>query len=143
MKHLEALKFLDNQTKFWKGTVKTMLVRLHHDIAEKDAAKALRSVEDEGAHLAVLIKDGTPELFAVPADGVLFHTHTLVSLKAIMLLLAVYFVCDIAYPKPYSMVLGLLQQRVLGQRFQGFKEKSGYKKSQGYGHIMSTLDTSD
>lgn len=121
-------------------------MRFYKDVVSHQTDNHLKTQETEGPYLGVFTKDGRVELTAIAADTITIYLDSTDAVTAILCLLAVYYVFDIDYPKPYSMALGLLQQRVLGELFLSFREVSPkgipkMRKSQGYADIMALLDS--
>ena len=141
-----AMAFMDRETKFKKGTSKLDIIRFYDNVMTSDINRTLRTEASEGPFLAVFTKDGEVEMTAIAGDTVVIQLHSTDAVKSTMCLLAMYYVFDIEYPKPYSMGLGLLQQHVIGELFLGYREVSPkgqvkMKKSQGFATIMAALDT--
>ena len=57
-------------------------------------------------------------------------------MAGILKLLAVYYIFDIDYPKPYSMVLGILQTHVLEELFPNKTTTNGFKHLSRQLHIQ-------
>ena len=56
-------------------------------------------------------------------DNVRVHMPGLTAVQAVLVLVGAYYVFDINYPRPYSQLLGFLQQTVVGQPFSGHKSR--------------------
>ena len=57
----------------------------------------------------------------VVSDEVQMYTQAETLLDGLMVLLAVYYVFDLAYPKIYSQLLGILQEYIINEPFTGGK----------------------
>ena len=76
------------------------------------------------AHLVVFFQDADIEEVVIVGDSVRVLAQTKKLEEAVLLLLGVYYVAGLNYPKIYSNVLGLLQQLVIGEAFVGEKSSN-------------------
>jgi len=81
----------------------------------------------EPLHIVVFAStDGELESQFIVGDGVRISVPVMGgSLSAVLKLLVAYYVFDVDYPKPYAMILGILQQLCLEERYTGkFSQKA-------------------
>jgi hypothetical protein len=72
----------------------------------------------------MLYLSGHPQKYeetVVVSDEVQMYTQAETLLDGLMVLLAVYYVFDLAYPKIYSQLLGILQEYIINEPFTGGK----------------------
>jgi hypothetical protein len=72
----------------------------------------------------MLYLSGHPQKYeetVVVSDEVQMYTQAETLLDGLMVLLAVYYVFDLAYPKIYSKLLGILQEYIINEPFTGGK----------------------
>ena len=72
----------------------------------------------------MLYFSGDPQKYeetVVVGDEVQIYTQAETLLDGLMVLLAVYYVFDLAYPKMYSQLLGILQEYIINEPFTGGK----------------------
>ena len=71
----------------------------------------------EAPHLALFIASDVLQGAYVVGSGTHINCNTDTVHGAIMVLLAVYYVCDLEYPRIYSQLLGFLQKYVLQENY--------------------------
>ena len=76
------------------------------------------------AHLVIFFLDADIEEAVIVGDSIRVLAHTKKLEEAVLLLLGVYYVAGLNYPKMYSNVLGLLQQLIIGEAFVGEKSSN-------------------
>ena len=72
----------------------------------------------------MLYLSGHPQKYeetVVVSDEVQMYTQAETLLDGLMVLLAVYYVFDLAYPKIYSQLLGILQEYIINEPSTGGK----------------------
>ena len=72
----------------------------------------------------MLYLSGHPQKYeetVVVSDEVQMYTQAETLLDGLMVLLAVYYVFDLAYPKIYSQLLRILQEYIINEPFTGGK----------------------
>ena len=78
----------------------------------------------------MLYLSGDPQTYeetVVVGDEVQMYTQAETLLDGLMVLIAVYYVFDLAYPKMYSQLLGILQEYIINEPFTGGKLKKCIK----------------
>ena len=97
------------------------------DVADIDIEKELKTKEGEAPQLAVFTCAEEVTGLYIVCDGV----HTMANIKggimgAMIKLIAMYYIFDLSYPKPFRMTLAILQVFIMDQPYHE-KTNKGYK----------------
>ena len=124
---------IEHNTAFRKGKgVKTKSIIRSYDSISTDFNKYLEMPRNDGPQLVVFTAHGQFEMATVVLDGTRIECQACDVVQAFLILLACYFVFDIAYPRSYSQILGFFEQYVFNQVFTG-------KKSSNFANNVSKL----
>jgi len=96
-------------------------------VPDGDISKHLATKELESPHVVAIIRN--QELHGVFVVGDTVSTEVSVKsgiMGAVLTLLAMYYIFDLRYPRPYAMLMGVLQQFVMGEPFKSDTSK-GFK----------------
>lgn len=120
---IDVIHYIVKQTRFSKGKVqKTMsIIDVLKDKADDSTEQHLTNPKGQGPQLRIFVKGSTFDFAAIVCDGTHIEPQAADSVNAILLLLATYYVFDVQYPRPYSQILGFLQQYVLDDLYTGLK----------------------
>jgi len=66
----------------------------------------------------------------VMGDYIQIYTQGETFLDGLMMLIAVYYIFDLAYPKMYSQLLGICKEYLLNEPYTGGKSKNALNSAQ-------------
>ena len=128
------MRFIEWETAFNKGKGgKTRpIIQMKDDVTEAELSRATASKSEDAPILVLCVKNDAFDMACIKCDSVVLYTQADNALSGLLVLMAAYYVFDLKYPRCYSQLLGLLQQKVLGEPFTG-------EKSMKYKHFISQL----
>jgi hypothetical protein len=77
----------------------------------------------ESPRLVAFLENGELDEVCIIGDDSEIHSQAATLLDSITALFAVYNIFDLAYPRPYSQLLGLLQEYMMNEPYTGQKSK--------------------
>ena len=83
--------------------------------------RLLSSAKQSAPKLIAISKEDLIVNMAIVCDGVYILLETKETVEAMLVLLGIYYITDLEYPRVYAQVLGFLQQTVLLQQYEGHK----------------------
>ena len=91
----------------------------------------MKSEKDDSPILIAFTSVGSCniELLAIVGDETVLTIDSTDIIEGLLILMSVYYVFDLAYPRMYCQFLGLIQHIILGEIYKG-------KKSQGFLNVM-------
>ena len=132
---MKAIKFVEKYVgyKQGKGGAWKTCITVKKDVEEEDAAKFLKSTEEEHPRIVVFSKGGQNEIVSIVGDSVVVNVKITGMEYVLVVLLAAYYVFDLAYPRKYSQFLGILQHIAIGDKFLD-------PKSTGFLNLLSKIE---
>ena len=103
------------------------------DLSEAEKEKVIKTKEMESPRLLIFVENGELGEISIIGDETEIFTQAETVLDSVIALFAVYYIFDLAYPRPYSQLLGLLQEYTLNEPFTG-------QKSKKFIHLAKTLN---
>ena len=103
---------------------------LLQDVPDSDVSKLLTTAPLQGPHIFAFVNDAEIQALFVVGDTVHCEVNKKVGiLGALMTLVSIYYIFDLDYPRPYSMLLAVVQMHVMEEPYkkdssEGFKSFS-------------------
>jgi len=106
------------------------------DIADGDVSAHLESAPLDAPSIVVFTDGGHIHAIFVVGDGITTELvgKTKSICGALAVLVSLYYIFDLAYPRPYAMFMALLQHFVAQEPFKG-------ETSRGFKTVFKQLDT--
>ena len=94
------------------------------DVADGDVSKYLVSNNLESPHIVAFITDNQLQAAFIVGDTVYSEVQKGGMLAAALTLMCTYYVLDLKYPRPYSMILAAFQEFVAEEPYKHETSKS-------------------
>lgn len=101
---------------------------MFQDVPDDEVAKTLATKKLTPPKIFIIKSNGQVKGQYIVADGVYIDCCSMSGNAAILMLLAVYYVFDLEYPRMYSQLLGLLQTHLLDLTPYTGQKSSKYRK---------------
>ncbi|XP_038073388.1 uncharacterized protein LOC119741631 [Patiria miniata] len=122
---IPIISYVEKATAFEKGKGRKTrsIITMKEDIPDGDIKKELHTPRNEPPKLVIFTSNNKLQASFVVADGVsIMSEKGSTATAAILLLIGVYYLFDLEYPKTYSQLLGTLQNHVVkGVPYDGQK----------------------
>ena len=84
------------------------------DVPDCDVSKLLTTAPLQGPHIVAFVNEAEIQALFVVGDTVLSEVNKKVGiLEVLVTLVAIYYIFDLDYPRPYSMLLAMVQAHVI------------------------------
>ena len=110
-----------------------MVLKVFDDVPEDEFDKHLKTETNDAPHLVIFTKNMIFEAAVIVGDASEIAAQCTSVPEALVVLMAVYYVMDLDYPKIYSQLLGFIQHFVVGDPYTG-------EKSADYKHFVAKLE---
>jgi hypothetical protein len=118
-----------------RGGASKDVIKVKKDLPMDDdkIQKSLYTVENDSPQMVIFVDNDTSlDLIEICGDGIVIHLNHCDLVEAVLSLIGCFYVFDIAYPRIYSQMLGIIQHLVIGDPYMG-------QKSNGFVQAMYTL----
>ncbi|KAK6175935.1 hypothetical protein SNE40_014309 [Patella caerulea] len=118
---MEAVKYIEKHTQWHQGSKNKVnsIITVNNDVLESDIAAVLNIKELEAPRIHIFSTESELQGTFIAFDSV-FPSIAKAGgvMAAVLKLLATYYMFDLAYPKPFSMVLGIMQTFVMEEPYK-------------------------
>ena len=130
MRTVLIIQHLEKKTayKAGKGEKTKPCIKVLQDVPEGDVPKHIESDNNDCPKLTLFMSGDSVEMAALCGDGKTIYLTKKIN-RAVLSLLASYYVFDIGYPRRYEQLLAFLQETVVKH---SFKPPKGSSKTKGY-----------
>ncbi|KAL5016716.1 hypothetical protein ScPMuIL_006305 [Solemya velum] len=121
---LSIIQFVEEQTRIDRGRGKKTesVIQVKEDVPDDEVEKELRCGKLAPPRLVIFKSEGCIKGQYVVADGTYINVNSCSEKAGVLLLVAVYYILDLEYPRVYSQLLGILQTHLVDiQPYTGIK----------------------
>ncbi|KAL5018981.1 hypothetical protein ScPMuIL_004703 [Solemya velum] len=121
---LSIIQFVEEQTRIDRGRGKKTesVIQVKEDVPDDEVEKELRCGKLAPPRLVIFKSEGCIKGQYVVADGTYINVNSCSEKAVVLLLVAVYYILDLEYPRVYSQLLGILQTHLVDiQPYTGIK----------------------
>ena len=103
-----------------RGGASQSCITVYDDVPSKDIERKLQSKAEDYPKLVIFLMDNyNVESINITGDGHTFDVTDMGVPCAVLLLCASYYVFDMAFPRKYNQFLGLIQHKIIGEKYVG------------------------
>ncbi|KAG8188438.1 hypothetical protein JTE90_008005 [Oedothorax gibbosus] len=119
---MQILSYMESEVAFTRGKIVSESIFVHKtDLPEEEIMQNVKSIENSFPQLYIFSNGDELKRTLVAGDTTIVNTRTTDLSEAILVLIAAYYTFSLDYPPCFAQILGLLQNFVVGESYEGTK----------------------
>ena len=121
--NIKAMRYLEKEIgyKRGKGGKFKNSIEIEYEVPDDKIDETLKkfSEQDEHPKIIVIFNSGNVVLTAVVADSRVISVKETDIVHAIIVMIGLYYICDMKFPRCYGQFLGMLQEVAIKEKYSG------------------------
>ena len=139
MNNIKAMRYLEDQIAYKRGRggKSKNTIEIEYEVPDDKIDEKLKKLAEEDDHprIIAIFNSGNVVLTAVVADSRVITLKDTDIVHGIIVMIGLYWICDMKFPRRYSQLMGMLQKVAVREKYSG-------STSTGFSDWMSFIDPS-